>query len=78
MKKIVFGFLFVTVLVSCKKNHDCSCDYYSNGEKQTTHVTPFKETKVTAKKKCEDLNSEGSLTYGGMTFHNETRCTLVN
>jgi hypothetical protein len=78
MKKVFFGFLFITVLVSCKKNHDCSCDYYTNGSKQTTNVTTYKETKVTAKKKCENLNGEGSIAFGGMSVHNETRCTLVN
>ena len=78
MKKVFFGFLFVTVLVSCKKNHDCSCDYYTNGSKQTTNVTTYNETKLTAKKKCKDLNSEGSFIIGGMTVQNETKCTLVN
>ncbi|WP_430405573.1 hypothetical protein [Fluviicola sp.] len=78
MKKVFFGCLFVTVLISCKKNHDCSCDYYTNGEKQTTNITPYKETKAKAKKKCEDMNSEGSFSFGGTTVQNETRCTLVN
>lgn len=78
MKKTVFGFLFVTALASCAKNHDCSCEYYTNGSLQTTNVTPYNESKAKARKKCEDLNSEGSFSYAGMTVHNETKCTLVN
>jgi|GEM_PF-6026820 len=78
MKKLFFGFLFVTVLVSCKKNHDCSCDYYVNGSLQTTNVTKYNESKLKAKKKCEDLNSEGSFAYGGMSVQSETKCTLIN
>jgi hypothetical protein len=50
MKKLSVGILFLTVLVSCKKNYDCSCDYYSNGAKQTTNVTQFNETRAKAKR----------------------------
>lgn len=76
MKKLSIGILFIAVLVSCKKKYDCSCDYYSNGSLQTTQVTTFNETKPKAKAKCEDLNDEGTLVFGGMTFNNETRCSL--
>ncbi len=76
MKKLSFGILFIAILGSCKKDHDCYCEYYSNGALQTTNITTFNETKMKAKKRCKDLNSEGGFAWGGMSIQNETRCTL--
>ena len=76
MKKASLGILFIVILSSCKKNYVCSCDYYTNGSLSTTGATTFNESKRSAKKKCEDLNDEGTLVFGGMTFNNETRCSL--
>ena len=76
MKKLSVGILLVVGLASCKKEYDCSCEYYMNGSLQTTNVTKFNETKSKAKAKCEDLNSEGSFVFGGNVVQNETRCEL--
>ncbi|TSJ46480.1 hypothetical protein [Fluviicola chungangensis] len=76
MKKLSVGILFVVILASCKKDHECYCEYYTNGSMQTTNTFTFNETKAKAKKKCDDLNSEGSFAYGGMSVYNETKCSL--
>jgi hypothetical protein len=78
MKKASLGILFIAILSlsSCKKNYVCYCEYYTNGTMTTTGTTPFNETKRVAKKKCKDLNDEGNIVFGGMNFHNETRCSL--
>jgi len=78
MKKLTAAFLFLTALTACKKDHSCYCEYYSNGELQGTNTTPFHETKAKANKKCKDLNDSATLTFGGMTLQNETRCELKN
>lgn len=76
MKKLSFGIVLMTILVSCKKEYNCYCEYYSNGSVVTSGNTVFNETKREAKKKCKDLNSEGGFVMGGMAFNNETRCSL--
>jgi hypothetical protein len=76
MKKACLGILLIVILSACKKNYVCSCDYYTNGSMNTSATTTFNESKRVAKKKCEDLNDEGTIVFGGMTFHNETRCSL--
>lgn len=76
MKKASLGILLIVILASCKKEYVCSCDYYTNDSYNTSNTTIFNETKPKAKAKCEDLNDEGTLVFGGMTFHNETRCSL--
>ena len=76
MKKAFLGILFIVILSSCKKNYVCSCEYYTNDSFTSSGTTTFNESKRVAKKKCEDLSDEGYLVFGGMTFHNETRCSL--
>ncbi len=76
MKKASLGILLIVILGSCKKDYVCSCDYYTNDAYTTSDPTIFHESKRVAKKKCEDLNDEGNLVFGGMNFHNETRCSL--
>ncbi len=76
MKKLSVGVLLIVILSSCKKDYECYCEYYTNGSLQTTNTYTFKETKAKAKKKCDEMNSEGSFVWGGMTAQNETKCTL--
>ncbi len=76
MKKLTFGILLITALVSCKKDYNCSCDYYLEDEYQVTNETKITATKYKAKKECKDMNSDVNLVFGGSSYHTETRCSL--
>ena len=76
MKKLIFGIVLITALVSCKKNYNCSCDYYANEVYQFTNETGINATKFKAKKKCKDMNSDVNFVFNGTNYHTESRCSL--
>lgn len=76
MKKLTFGIILVTALVSCKKDYNCSCDYYADGEYQITNDTKITATRYKAKKECKKMNSDVNFVFGGTSYHTEARCSL--
>jgi hypothetical protein len=76
MKKMTFGIVLITALASCKKDYNCSCDYYADEEYQMTNETKITATKHKAKKECKDMNSDVNLVFGGTSYHTEARCSL--
>lgn len=76
MKTLIFGILLLTTLGACKKDYNCSCDYYAEEAYQTTEVTKITATKYKAKKECKEMNNDVSLSYGGNVYHAERKCSL--
>lgn len=76
MKKMTFGIVLITALASCKKDYNCSCDYYVDGEYQVTNDTKINATKYKAKKECKEMNSDLTFGFGGSSYYAETRCSL--
>ncbi|WP_343635322.1 hypothetical protein [Fluviicola sp.] len=76
MKTAIFGIILITTLGACKKDYNCSCDYYAEGEYQMSDETKITATKFKAKKECKDLNSDVSLSFGGNMYHAERKCSL--
>lgn len=76
MKKLTLGIILITAFASCKKDYNCSCDYYANEQYQVTNETKITATKFKAKKECKDMNSDVNLVFGGTNYHTESRCSL--
>ena len=76
MKKLTFGIVLVTTLISCKKDYNCSCDYYADEEYLVTNETKITATRYKARKECKDMNSDLNVVFNGTSYHTETRCSL--
>lgn len=68
--------LILLSLYSCKKDYNCSCDIYSQGQYASTQVEVIKDTKYAAKKTCQSKNSKSQFGVAGYSIDLESRCEL--